>query len=104
MDILQQLYQLAAVLVVVLYIPQITKAKNDDTGAKSSSIITWAGWTVTAFICLLYAHYKLNDDLAEMMAWFNFAGCLLTTYFVIRARIKDNRKSGTSRIQEVPAN
>ena len=54
-------YLLSGFLIIIMYIPQIIKLVNDNTGAYSISLASWASWATLRLPAFIYALVVLND-------------------------------------------
>lgn len=58
---LKMAYLMSGFLIVVMYVPQIIKLLNDNTGAYSISLTSWASWAALRLPAFIYALVILND-------------------------------------------
>jgi hypothetical protein len=75
-DITLALFTLSNSLRVFAYVPQITKAVRDGSGAEATSFGTWALFLVSHASAMAYALVNKEDWTMASMFLFNAAGCV----------------------------
>jgi hypothetical protein len=94
--VLSTLYGATGMALVVSYAPQIWTVWRSRTGAEDVSVLTWAFWSVTAAIGLLYAKFVARDAGFVMMSLANVLGCSSVTGLAMLKRLRWKRDRASS--------
>jgi len=83
MELLSFLYLTTSAIIVVSYITQTHKLLIDKTDSSSISILSWAIWSYSSIISLLYTSLVNGDTLLIISASIATLGCTSTLLLVI---------------------
>lgn len=74
-EITLAIFTLCNSLRVIAYVPQITKAATDQSGAQAISFATWSLFLLSNISALAYALVNKNDWTLATMFFANAVGC-----------------------------
>lgn len=75
------LYAATGPLLACAYLPQLVVLWRDDSGARATSLLTWAVWSLCLLVTVLYA-WRLNPDPVFLFtSTCSFLGC--TSVFLL---------------------
>ena len=99
-SLFEVLYSVAGPLGALAYLPQIVTLFKDQSGAKSTSLITWFMWVVALTITTVYAGLVNGDSNFLLASGSSLTGTVLVFLLASFKRWAWMRKDKLARMQQ----
>ena len=91
--ILTECYSISGIIITCLYVPQLIKVMQAQTGLEEISISTWSLWSICMVISASYSFYVPQDIKLTLVSLAGAYFCALIAFTTFCKRLKYNRSN-----------